>query len=243
MVPTPRSRFMSWRDLIITPAVEAGLMGISFLTLRTLQNRFHFDSFVSVTLFFAIQSTYCVLILNGLRRFLPDYFREGTFGTDTHPRRTYYAFNLYGFLLTTNLGPFFFAVMLPPVLRKSFYQCLGAKFGGGIVSIGGRISDPHLAQISRSVMIGDGALLLGHTFNTLRGKDVITFGKICIEEGAVIGAHAIILPGVTIGRNAMVTAMSLVSTGTVIKDNEIWGGVPAKPLNARPLATTQRKAA
>jgi len=47
-----------------------------------------------------------------------------------------------------------------------------------------------------------------------------------IKENAFVGAHSTILKGVTIGKNSIVGAGSLVSRS--IPDNEIWGGNPAK---------------
>lgn len=47
-----------------------------------------------------------------------------------------------------------------------------------------------------------------------------------IKKGAWIGAAATILPGVTIGENAMVAAGAVVSKS--VPDNTIVGGVPAK---------------
>ena len=47
-----------------------------------------------------------------------------------------------------------------------------------------------------------------------------------IRDGAFIGAHCIILKGVTIGKEAIVGAGSVVTKS--IPDGEIWGGNPAK---------------
>ena len=47
-----------------------------------------------------------------------------------------------------------------------------------------------------------------------------------IREGAFVGAHCIILKGVTIGKEAIVGAGSVVTKS--IPDGEIWGGNPAK---------------
>ncbi|MCG9910015.1 MAG: N-acetyltransferase [Flavobacteriales bacterium] len=52
------------------------------------------------------------------------------------------------------------------------------------------------------------------------------FMKIIIEDGASIGAASVILGGITIGKNAMVGAGSLVTKS--IPDNELWFGSPAK---------------
>ena len=49
---------------------------------------------------------------------------------------------------------------------------------------------------------------------------------IIIKEGAFIGAHTIILKGVTIGREAVIGAGSLFSRS--IPDREIWAGNPAR---------------
>lgn len=47
-----------------------------------------------------------------------------------------------------------------------------------------------------------------------------------IGDNVLIGAHSIILKGVTIGNNAVVAAGSVVSRS--IPANELWGGNPAK---------------
>ena len=52
-----------------------------------------------------------------------------------------------------------------------------------------------------------------------------------IKKHAIVGANAVILPGVTIGEGAVVGALSLVT-----RDCEPWtiyGGVPAKPMKER----------
>ena len=49
---------------------------------------------------------------------------------------------------------------------------------------------------------------------------------ITVGDGAWIGANCTILPGVTIGRGAVVAAGSVVTKS--IGDNEMYAGVPAK---------------
>ena len=55
---------------------------------------------------------------------------------------------------------------------------------------------------------------------------------IFIDEDVWIGTHVVILPGVTIGRGAIVAAGSIVNRN--IPAYEIWGGVPAKFIKERP---------
>ena len=47
-----------------------------------------------------------------------------------------------------------------------------------------------------------------------------------IKSGAWIGGHSIILKGVTIGKNSVIGAGSIVTHD--IPDNEVWAGNPAK---------------
>lgn len=49
---------------------------------------------------------------------------------------------------------------------------------------------------------------------------------ILIKEGAFIGAHAIVLKGVTIGKYSVIGAGSVITKD--IPDNEVWAGNPAR---------------
>ncbi len=52
--------------------------------------------------------------------------------------------------------------------------------------------------------------------------------KTLVRKGAVIGANATILSGVTIGENAVIGAGSVVTKD--VPDGEVWVGNPARPL-------------
>ncbi|MEM0358659.1 MAG: acyltransferase [Candidatus Hadarchaeales archaeon] len=53
-------------------------------------------------------------------------------------------------------------------------------------------------------------------------------GKVTIKKNAKIGSHTVIMPGVTIGENAIVAACSFVNRD--IPDGAVVGGIPAKPI-------------
>ena len=60
-----------------------------------------------------------------------------------------------------------------------------------------------------------------------------SFGSVTIKDYVFIGPRAIILPGVTIGKGAIVAAGAVVTKD--IPDYEIWGGVPAKKISERKI--------
>lgn len=81
--------------------------------------------------------------------------------------------------------------------------------------------------IEDNVLIAPKVSLLseGHPVSPENRQSLIP-GHIHIKKNAWIGANATILPGVTIGENAIVAAGAVVSKD--VPDNAIVGGVPAK---------------
>jgi len=107
-------------------------------------------------------------------------------------------------------------------LRVHLHRWRGVKIGEG-AWIGYQVlletSRPHLISIGDNVIISVRAMLIAH----FRGPEGIT-----VEDDVFIGPGAIILPNVTIGRGAVVTAGSVVSSSvgpmTVVQGN------PARPI-------------
>jgi acetyltransferase-like isoleucine patch superfamily enzyme len=86
-------------------------------------------------------------------------------------------------------------------------------------------------SVSPEVMILAGS----HDVHAPRFNDVA--GYVTIEDHVWIGARAIVLPGVTLGRGAVVAAGSVVTKN--VAPMTIVAGVPAKPVGVRdPAATT-----
>lgn len=81
--------------------------------------------------------------------------------------------------------------------------------------------------IEDNVLIGPKVNLIttNHPSNPLERKATIS-NPILIKKGAWIGVGATILPGVTIGENAIVAAGAVVSKD--VPDDVIVGGIPAK---------------
>lgn len=112
--------------------------------------------------------------------------------------------------------------------------------GNGKIMIGNHVGMSHVIFSSRSqievkddVLLGSDVKVFDHDFHSLSyqnriyGEDTdIATKPILIEKGAFIGAHAIILKGVTIGEKSIVGAGSVVTKS--IPAGEIWAGNPAK---------------
>jgi len=80
---------------------------------------------------------------------------------------------------------------------------------------------PELITVDDHAIIGYDVTVLCHEFL----QDEYRTGPVDIGERAMIGAGAIILPGVTIGANARVAANSLVASD--VEAGETVAGVPA----------------
>lgn len=81
--------------------------------------------------------------------------------------------------------------------------------------------------IEDNVLIGPKVNLLseGHPISP-KDRQILSTGKIHIKNNAWIGAAATILAGVTVGKNSVVAAGSVVSKN--VPDNTVVGGIPAR---------------
>jgi acetyltransferase-like isoleucine patch superfamily enzyme len=126
---------------------------------------------------------------------------------------------------------------------------------GGLHAMGERcsiqtnvvITDPGYVRLGHNVRLS-GCTLFGHdgVVNMLRnayGGEIDRVGKIDVRDNVFIGHQAIVMPGVTIGPDAVVAANSVVTRD--VPPGAVVGGVPAKvigstaALHAQYVAQTQ----
>jgi len=140
------------------------------------------------------------------------------------------------------------------IVRRFFYRMAGVTIGSGSsIHMGTRFYNPSNITVGNDTIIGEGAVLDGRA--TLRIGDHVDMasevmiyncehditsddfhassGEVIIEDYVFIGPRAIVLPGITLGRGAVVAAGAVVTKS--VEPFAIVGGVPAKVIGRRSL--------
>ena len=121
-------------------------------------------------------------------------------------------------------------------LRVFFHWLRGVKIGKS-VEIGYYVhldnQMPNLITIHDNVTITNNCVLTAHDhskFYSGRGSHY-KVGKIVIEEYAFIGSSSIVLPGIKIGKNAIIGAGSVVTKD--VNQNTLVAGNPAREIHVK----------
>lgn len=161
---------------------------------------------------------------------------------------------LYNWLLDFELCilHFFSDHILFYSFRKIVFQMAGIKIGmGSTIHMGVRFFNPEGIWIGKDSIVGFRSFLDGRKtlkigdhvdiasevmiYNSEHGLESKTFEateeSVYIGDYVFIGPRAIILPGVKIGKGAVVAANAVVTKD--VSDFEIVGGVPAKTIGER----------
>lgn len=137
-------------------------------------------------------------------------------------------------------------------IRRLFYRLGGISIGwGSAIHTGARFYNPWNIKIGKDSILGEGIVLDGRDKLTIgdhvdiasevmiyNGEHDINspsfsavFSPVVIEDYVFIGPRAIILPGVTIKKGAVVGAGAVVTKD--VEPFSIVGGVPAKQIGER----------
>lgn len=137
-------------------------------------------------------------------------------------------------------------------LRRFFYRLAGMKIGkGSTIHMGATFYNPSRIVIGEDSVIGERVVLDGR--DTLRIGDHVALASevmiynaehdihspnfdpiiqpVVLGNYIFVGPRAIILPGVTVGRGAVVAAGAVVTKD--VPAGQVVGGVPAKPIAER----------
>ncbi len=139
-------------------------------------------------------------------------------------------------------------------IRKLFYLVSGIKIAwSSTIHIGANFFNPDGITIGQDTIIGDHCFLDGRAPLSIGNHTDIAsqvliyndehnvhdpdfgnnFGAVTIKDYVFIGPRAIILPGVTIHKGAVVAAGAVVTKD--VPAGEVWGGVPAKKITQRKI--------
>lgn len=142
--------------------------------------------------------------------------------------------------------------------RRFFFSLAGVRMGAkSTIHVGAKFYTPRGVRIGEGTLVGDHAVLDGRApliignhvdiasqvmiYNSEHDIASDDFGpieaKTTIEDYVFIGPRAIILPGVTVGKGAVVAAGAVVTKD--VPAGSIVGGVPAKVIGDRPLKDFQ----
>ncbi len=155
-------------------------------------------------------------------------------------------FQLYLVHLTSDLIPFW-------SVRKFIFRIFGLNIASSVIHMGVRFYHPSGVSIGNDTVIGFRSLLDGRSklsigdhvdiasevmiYNSehdINSEDFHpTSAPVTISDYVFIGPRAIILPGVTIGKGAVVAAGAVVTKD--VPDFSIVAGVPAKPIAERKI--------
>jgi len=125
-----------------------------------------------------------------------------------------------------------FKILIRLILPAKFYaNFVGVKMGKNCRIVSKNFgSEPYLIEIGNHVHITRGVNFITHDGSMWIFRDIYPdldiFGKIVINDNTFIGNNVTILPGVSIGKNCIVGANSVVTKS--IPDNCVVAGNPAK---------------
>lgn len=94
--------------------------------------------------------------------------------------------------------------------------------GGGILIL----EDGSCCGSGTKIITGSNVPGLGHGCSAIDPSAVVSRSFVHVKRNATLFVNSVVLPGVTIGENAVVAAGAVVTKD--VPDFEVWAGVPAK---------------
>ncbi len=205
------------------------IFSLAFLSTKFLLGRLPLGDFRGVVLVLgaiAFSYVYAVIIYRLFMMVMP--LHEGEILEKSREEFGYHVYVLFYLIL---FYPLMRSGVVPIPLIRLLYLSLGARLGDNTYSAG-IILDPPFVEIGANSAVGQYALLVPHVIESKR----LAHYKIRIGNNVTVGAHAVVLSGVSIGDNAIIATGAVVPKGTVIGPNEVWGGVPARLIRSGQLS-------
>ncbi|PIN18966.1 Linolenate 9R-lipoxygenase [Handroanthus impetiginosus] len=112
--------------------------------------------------------------------------------------------------IRTLVGDYFGEITGGTFLFNIWMKLMGSKIAwdkGAYVDSMGAVLNPELMKIEEYGCVGRESLLFGHIYEGEGGK--VKYGKIVIRKGGYVGSRAVAMPGVTVGNEGSLGALSL----------------------------------
>ncbi|HYR05068.1 MAG TPA: DapH/DapD/GlmU-related protein, partial [Gallionella sp.] len=175
----------------------------ALITTKLLLGRLPLGDFRGITLVGAAVLLFYLYAFAAYRLFLRLMpLQEGEIAEKSKEEFGYHVYLLFYLIL---FYPLMRSGAMPVPLMRLVYLALGARLGSNTYS-SGIILDPPFIEIGSDSIIGQYALLVPHVIEGRR----LAHHRIRIGNNVTIGAHAVVLSGVSIGNNA------IVATGAVV---------------------------
>ncbi len=110
-----------------------------------------------------------------------------------------------------------------------WYRLLGAKIGRNVTIATVVLSDWDLIEIGDDVFLGGRCTVIGHVGEMGRLK----FERTIIRSRCTVGQEASVFPGVVMEEGAVLGAHALATKGMHLQADSIYGGVPARLIKRR----------
>lgn len=212
-------------EIVFFLTLLAGVVALAAITTKLLIGRLYLGDFRGIALVAAavlFLYLYAFAAYRLFLRFMP--ISEGEIAEKSRQEFAYHVYLLFYLML---FYPLMRSGAMPVPLMRLVYLALGARLGDNTYS-SGIILDPPFVEIGSNSIVGQFALIVPHVIEGTR----LAHHKIRIGNNVTVGAHAVVLAGVSIGDNAIVATGAVVPKGTEIGPGEVWGGVPARRIRS-----------
>jgi len=176
--------------------------------------------FIFIVFGFLLFYLYAILLYRLFLFYFP--LQEGFIESDSKQEFIYHVYLLCFLIIFYQLTR---PKIIPVPILKIVYLILGAKLGRNTFC-SGTILDPIFTTAGDNTIIGEDSCLFAHA---IEGNH-LSHKRIILGNNVTIGAKSILMSGVEVKDNSIVAAGSVVPKNTIINENEIWRGNPAKYL-------------
>ncbi|KAL0287332.1 UNVERIFIED_CONTAM: hypothetical protein Sangu_2697300 [Sesamum angustifolium] len=112
--------------------------------------------------------------------------------------------------IRTLVGEYFMEMASGSFLFNVWMKLMGSEIAwdrGVYVDSMGAVLNPELVELEEYGSVGREALLFGHIYEGEGGQ--VKYGKIVVRKGGFMGSRAVAMPGVTVGTEGSLGALSL----------------------------------